>query len=459
MQSIYDNNEKNFINRKEEMDNIKKILSDLAEEKALLANPIINFFGVDGIGKTTILQRTVALCVEQDLPCIELNMHQGTKALPQTIIEGVEVYTQPKRGQDKPRRRASYSQAIKAIKTLLKSRQIVILFDSVDVTKEETVQWIRTLLHELLETNKVCAILGSKQKLVFEHDWSIARKLTTYQIKPLNRDDSLKYLTSSKKSITSDVSEIVFQWTRGYPLAMNIIIDTLHNNKNIDIAKNAEDQRQLISILMKEVIDGKILAHVKDHEPDWYRAYLSLLSMPRQFNLIIMQRLLETFQERYITPPMDILEYIALPRKINTDTGILHWNLHKTGFAVDEPVRNLFLLERRIRNPKSFVDIHRFLADQNQQLISGVPKADSVHYLREYLYHYALGYEGHSIKPLLEETLQRLNEQSSQPEALSAITRFREEFKQDQELQEILGNDTEHVYNIVNKYLPQEEET
>jgi hypothetical protein len=193
---------------------------------------------------------------------------------------------------------------------------------------------------------------------------------------------------------------------------------------------------------------------VKDYKPDWYRAYFSLLSMPRRFNLIIMQRLLETFQEPpFVTPARDILEYIALPRKLNTDTDILRWDLQKTGFAVEEPVRNLFLLERRIRDPKSFIKIHRFLAKQNQILISEVSRADSMRYLREYLYHYAIGYEGNDIKPLLEEALRQIREQASQQETSEAILQFKEEVEQDEELKEILGNEVQHVFTLLDNHL------
>src|SRR5437667_4165095 len=113
MQAITDDKGKKFINRRVEMDLVREVLGNLVERKPLLATPILNFFGVDGIGKTEILKNAATLCVAQDLPYIyiELNRHPGTETLPQTIIEQVREYTHLKQDQTKSRRRASSKQA------------------------------------------------------------------------------------------------------------------------------------------------------------------------------------------------------------------------------------------------------------------------------------------------------------------------------------------------------------
>ena len=363
MQLSGGNKENGFVDRIEEIEIIQDALKALTEKDVVLATPILNFFGVDGIGKTEILQKTILLCQEQNIPYIDLDMVRGIESQPQEIIEDVRRYTGQQGSQGRQGRKVSYELAIKALKRLMKSSPVVILCDSVDVMRSDMFQWIRSLLRELLENTNICVILGSKQKVVFERDWSMARKLKTYQVKPLNRQFSLEYLNVHRGDLFSEESrEIVFQWTRGYPLAMRIMVEEV-KEKGLDIEGSAEDQQELIAILMKRVIEERVLKNVKEYEPSWYRAYFSLLSMPRRFNLIIMQRLLETFQESPVAVARDILEYVGLPKKLNTGTDILRWDLQKTGFAVEEPVRNLFLLERRIQNPKSFIKIHRFFCN------------------------------------------------------------------------------------------------
>ena len=86
-------------------------------------------------------------------------------------------------------------------------------------------------------------------------------------------------------------------------------------------------------------------------------------------------------------------------------------------------------------------------------MISEVSKADSMRYLREYIYHYAMGYEGNEIRQLLEESLQQIRGQVSQQEASEAILQFKEEFKLDEELKEILGNEVQNVFIILDKHL------
>ncbi len=448
-----DDKNKNFINRDDEITLIRDRLENLPGKKSLKKTSIVDFFGIEGIGKTRIIQKIADICNEQDLPYIKLDTYRDVATFAPTILEQVTRFTQAKRRKGKRREDDSYTQAIAAIETLLKNKPVVILLDSVDTKNQDTFRWVKSLLYDLIKNNNLLFVLASRQKLIFEQDGSMAHKLTPIQIKPLTYDDSKLYLNSVSDVISDDTKEIICQWTRGYPLAMDVMVHLIQD-KHLDIEKNAEHQRKIVPLLIHEVIDKRVLARVEQDLLSWYKAYLSLLSMPRRFNLVIMQRLLEKFEPDRVASTQTILEYIGLPKKLNTNTDILHWDLPKTGFAVDEPVRTIFLLQRRVEEPALFVEVHRFLAAQNQQLISEVSGPDSVRYLREYLYHHTLGYEGASIESFLRVALQQIPYQTT-PELVEAITQFKEEFDQDAEFKEILGKSVEIVYSIIDEYLAQ----
>jgi hypothetical protein len=460
MYSLIDDDEifpKKLINREKELQLIKTAFNDLLAKDSALNTPIIDFFGVDGIGKTTILQEISATCIANDLPCIKLDESQtqlvgsqSTSKISRAILQQARKYQKQFQKQPPTRKGDPHSQTVEAIKVLLESTPVVILLDSIDASNEALMSWLKGILRNLIRHNNLFVVLTSKQKIVFEKDWSMARKLTPFQLKPLNRDDSMSYLQSIDDTISPKNREIIFQWTRGYPLAMEVMIKTIIK-RHFDLEKN-EDQQHLITIIIEETIDKKVLAHVEPSQLDWYKAHLFLLCIPRRFNLIIMQELLETFGSPLIGKRESKLEYMSLPKRLNANAEILYWDMQKAGFTVDDSIRRIFFFHQRIHHFALFIKIHRYLAEKNMQIAIEVASSDSIRYFCEYLYHSAQSLDAKAMKPILQSTLEQINKISS-----NLLLQFQQEFTRDKELQEILGEHSEIVYAFVGDHLTSEE--
>src|SRR5437899_12239239 len=67
-----------FVNREKELRQINEAVETLQDEQRLLRTPIIEFSGVQGIGKTTLLQQVKAICDRKKLLCIMKNAEQIT---------------------------------------------------------------------------------------------------------------------------------------------------------------------------------------------------------------------------------------------------------------------------------------------------------------------------------------------------------------------------------------------
>src|SRR5213592_261105 len=65
-----------FVNREKELRQISEAVETLLDEQRLLRTPIIEFSGVQGIGKTTLLQQVKAICDSKSLSCIMANAEQ-----------------------------------------------------------------------------------------------------------------------------------------------------------------------------------------------------------------------------------------------------------------------------------------------------------------------------------------------------------------------------------------------
>lgn len=447
-----------FINRKDELQLIEMAFNALLYKNTLLSTPIIDFFGIDGIGKTRIVKEIEKMCRKKDLSCIRLYERQTNQDI--SKISG-EIFQQVQKHQQKLHKKSTSdlkqdvapTQTVEAIKGLLEVNPVVILLDAIDSSNESLVNWIKTTLRALIEHNNLFVVLTSKQKIVFENDWLMTRKLTPFQLKPLKRDDCTSYLTSLAGTIPPEARDLILEWTRGYPSAMEVATKTIVKQR-LDVNKS-EHQQQLISTIMREVIDKKVLAHVKPNL-NRYKDHFLLLSIPRRFNLIIMQELLETFgpaaSPDSITKRQSRLEYMGLQRELNTGTDILHWDLQKAAYTIDESIRNIFFTYQRVHHHELFMDMHHYLADRNKQLATEVTGSDSVRYLREYLYHSAQKQDVQTADAMLQYLERQSNDMPSEVKI-----QFAEEFRQDEELQEILKQKYKNVYTYITDHVATEE--
>lgn len=443
--------EEDFINRRAELQLIESAFKALLDKKRLLRTPIIDFFGVDGIGKTSILQEVRQRCSKRGLNCIWVNANQSPNAFFSDLLQQtLQQMGESSIGAQRTAEDLS-QQSVRALRSLLEEKPVVILFDAVDPVKEEETSWIEAILHDLIDSTNdtnLFVVLTSKQRVSFDQYRSIARKLTTFQLKPFNQGSSESYLSTIASKIEPAIRETIINWTHGYPLAMKVLSQAIEEQQ-LDPRQPA-DQPQLMGLLMQRVIDQGVFARVDPNQLQWYKDYISLLSMPRRFNLIILQALTEEFERRLA--PMGKLEYIGLPKQLNQGTDVLHWDLRRGGFTIDETVRPLFLKQREIEDMDLFLHVHNFLADLNRRFADEVSGSDRVRYLREYLYHTTFLKDAQEFSALMEQTVQQISQESP-----DSVVQFHEELTQDEELKEALGPHFAVIIVLINDLLQRRE--
>ncbi|HEU5229771.1 MAG TPA: NB-ARC domain-containing protein [Ktedonobacteraceae bacterium] len=428
-----------IINRTYELSIIDEAFNALLDQTSLLRTPIIDVHGIEGIGKTTILQHVAQKCKEYHLPYLWVDASGGIPAIAHEIIEQIKQHHPSlitHLNIENP-----LDQVVSAIQLLLEQNAVVLVLDAIDTENEELLRWIELMLRDLLENNRLFVVIASRKSLQFEHERSVARKLTPLQLNPFDRASSEQYLDTI--DIEPETHHYIFKWTRGYPLAMDTMARAMSAGQ-FDLEKS-QDRKRLIKIITERVIDRGILAKIDPSEYQWYRAILSLLSVPRRFNLVIMQMLIRQYASQFA--PQNSLAYIGLPKRINRTTDILNWNMPRAGFSIDAPIRNIFLLQLQIEEPEAYFAIHSTLARINQQLAEAVTGTDRVRYLQEYLYHSAHTSTGETLQQLLEQTVQQIINES--PEAFS---QFSEEYSQDEELKEALGAQAATVTALIHAH-------
>jgi ATPase family associated with various cellular activities (AAA) len=403
-----------FVNRDEELMLVDDAVDTLLDRKRLLRTPIIEFYGVDGIGKTTLLRKVEKQCFQKSVTSIWADSKDDT-----------------------------FYHFIKATKDQLDEKKpVVVILDSLDAASEEQLQRIEAGLNDLIDNSNLFVVLASRRMLKFDNNRSIALKLTALPLKPLNQESCKEYLDNiGSESITAS-RDTIFEWTRGYPLAMDAMVDAIQHDKLNPY--NEEDKKSILTNITRRVIDRGLLSSVKLSEHPKYKTLLSLLSVARRFNLVIMQDIIEAFARQYQLESS--LAYITLPTTINQVTNVLSWNMFWAGYCIDAPVRNIFLLKLKIEEPEKYYEINRLLAQINKRFAQEVTGSDRVRYLREFFYHLANSGDTTDFPSIIREQLEPLTQEKS----LENFLQFYEEFLQDEELKEALG---ERNTNLVISYI------
>src|SRR2546429_1896710 len=183
-----------FINRQPELRLIEDAFGDLLNKDTFLRTPIIDFYGVEGIGKTSILKKVVQTCDKNKIRYIWADASKNVPDFFHEIIHQAgqhgESLSKQNEGKDLLR------QSITVTQKLLGRGPLVMLLDAVDTTNDTKVEPIETMLSDLIMNNKLFVGLTSRRSVSFVHRREAARKLTTLPLLPLDRDSSEEYLNS-----------------------------------------------------------------------------------------------------------------------------------------------------------------------------------------------------------------------------------------------------------------------
>ena len=429
-----------FVNREKELDLIGDAVQALLNHHSLLRTPIIEIYGAGGMGKTALLKQVEQYCRKSKLPCISLDIGHISVSLEHDFIAQASTYL--------PDQHALAGQSVlSVVRNLLLERPVVMLFDAVDAASSEQLDVLQALLHELINQEKLFIIVASKKALPFlQKEQSVARKLTPLALQSLSREHCEDFFTSEATQIRAETRDLIFAWTKGYPLAMNVMLSAINNGLDVH---TEQGQREILSRLKDQVIYQEILGTIEPQRRAYYYSALQLFSLPRRFSIVIMQDLIEAF-----APDLrreGVLAYLSLPKNICDTTNVMHWNMLRAGYAVDTPIRTLFLLLVKQEQPELYFSIHTFLAKKNLELAQNASGSDRVRCLREYLYHLA-----HS-NALAEQSIVEVTEMVSS-ETPEVFVQFAEEFALDYELKEAFGEQLPMVEATIRRYQEKDRE-
>jgi len=429
-----------FVNREKELDLIGNTVQALLHHTHLSSTQIIEIYGAGGMGKTALLQQVERYCDENKLTCINVDIGHISVSLEQDLITMI--------GENLLDRPSIAGKTVEsAIKMLLGEGPVVMLFDAVDAASPDQLDVLQLLLSELIDQENLFVILASKKALPFlQKEKRVARRLTALSLQLLSREHCEHFFTSEATQMAAETRDLIFEWSKGYPLAINVMIAAI--NSGLDV-RTEQGQVEILARLKEQVIYQEILGNIEAQRRAYYYSALQLFSLPRRFSIVIMQDLIEKFSPNLRRE--GVLAYLSLPKNICDTTNVMRWNMSRAGYTVDPPIRTLFLMILKQEQPDLYFAIHMFLAQKNLELAQNASGSDRVHCLREYLYHLA-----HSNTPS-EQSLIEVTEMVS-GEKPEVFVQFAEEFAQDDELKEAFGQQLPVVEAAIRRYQEKDSE-
>ena len=445
---------KPYVNRTKELAEVRERL-ELVRRGGLLFEAVLEWYGVPGIGKTTLGQMIGKLCSEIDVPFARLDFRpeENTRALlyadePLLILEDLinalgtqepsefrEKLARYHEADEEYLRQERHKRVIGAflddIDRLLAKGPMVLLFDTTDQAAPETTTWLEeNVLSPLCLTGK-CLIIWTGR---FPQRWKrfeVRRRVVSEKLGPLTPEDT-------EEQVGPEGTRI-YALTRGHPLGNEEVAEVVWRYK---AEGRAAPDLELINVLVDRVIDRYVMKGIEDD----LKAAFRVLVVVRQFDVTILRQLLSNFLKEFkgLREPL----FLSILGRLK-GTYLVEWDPVRKGYAIDPTIRRILALQLCYNHPKRYLQINDMAADIYAEWIKKVQENRSV-YVVERLYHRAVPsiikkrLLGPMIKELREELKGYLGAyytDEDRERAQRSTDQLLQELERDEEFREIIGDE------------------
>ena len=443
-----------FVNREKELNFVRQAINALVERGALLRDPLIEFYGASGTGKTWLLLKIKDGC--EKFPCekgIITALIDFKETAGQSLAEIVKKLVD-QIGWDSYDSSVKYKEASAKLKAtvnqykqaqrawddeaqeafiefmsfpLKKGWPIALFFDTLDRADETAILWLQNSIRDLVDVGKLLVILGSKVLITFEGERDVARKLRPFRLHPFGPDEVREQW--GDQAIEELIGPI-FELTAGHPLANDVVFEIVEKMQ----IRNRDDfeahREEIINGLIERAVDGWMLEDVADKER--YKEILTPLCVPRQFNALMMRQLIEEFASQHSL--VSLLHYLDLVGELVRETRLVEAS-PENRYAIDRTIRNILLAHWKLHNLGDYNRANELLIGIYEKWLEEVKGLDRNRYLLELVFHMAnVGKSSTNIKEAFGKHLAKYED----PEDVQFLL---EDLENDGELKATLGDE------------------
>lgn len=460
---------------------------------------VIQFFGTEGIGKTTFLVKSIIPLLSTDypgeLPWVSLDFdrdvvndrYDGKPGRGRIIIDIVQglfksIGEEPPGGFIRAQRtweenvnrwgdssessedlRSSEEKLFNQFKMEIVPSLIerpggfpmVIMLDTVEEIDSEKLKWIQnSLQYDTIATGRVLWVMAGRYQVKSDHYYLRRQyhhqKLDPFEVQEIRHQ--IRWFESQ-----ADLAPVLCRFSHGLPAVANKMAeeiqqldDRTHSALSINSFDNDDAWQELVPRAKRYIEDNKKILGQQD---DQLLTAIKMLSAFRMFNLSILLR----FSERFAFNGWRIGLFVnpdTLHEQL-TATKLVDWNKEQRAYAVEEPLRQILSDILCHENKSLFLQINELAFDIFSSWIN-VQDGRWRDYLIEAAYHKAVlatlrdsDHNFSELRTLVKDSIANRQSDDAQKQSENR-NELRERLEHDQDFQALLSaGQFDELMNIV----------
>lgn len=344
---------KQIINRKQQREQLKRVLAHTRDRKKEdLRFDALEYFGVEGIGKSRMLDEAKSVCRDEKLPFVVFDF--GLKDWPEEPLSQLKLRFQANLcvGLERDFSMSAAKNSLNAgegdkqfVSLLIKALgdvPLIFMLDGTEHCPEELFNWIGRefirLFVEVPESPGVVLFLAGRGPRIGASRWPLLLRNSTQssRLNPLGFADTQEHIDQLDTSGQyKTVSRFIYDLSNGHPYSTEMLVHEL-SRMGVGAGDLVKKRRDLAERLYEEVFRQRILAD----SPTWVQRLIEIASIPRRFSSAMLQQLL--------------VEAPNLPEEISPSAQI-QWFIYRLSELVEPPhnlvyfAQDFFELEPTLR--------------------------------------------------------------------------------------------------------------
>ena len=405
-------NRLDYVNRKKQINLLREALTYIRSVGGMFQT-VHEYIGIPTIGKTTLIHMLFDVCRDQDVPCAHIDFDpqvnpsaSGYKEEPskllidlaaqldvvkESLLDALDAYESSLPAVDEEARKRVKQKLVhafrKQIEQLYTEDPAVFLFDTTDQAHPGVLSFLEEEIISPLTQKGRCLFVLAGRAAIHWNRFEVRRRVRTERLQPFDPVSIADQLEQQRVAADEleQLSTQIYHLTGGLPYGNFVVSRRLNalaeQGEPVDAKTFQGHKPELLDALIKDVIDHFVFRGVGQQ----YQEACYVLALVRQFDLILLRRLLSNFVPAFASYPRNA--YGGLLGKLNA-TYLIEWDDTRKGYSVDPSLRRILGQFVRLHHPQRYEDVNREALAVYRDWIERVADYRSI-YIVEALYHEA----------------------------------------------------------------------
>lgn len=372
-----------FVGRKDLLNWLEQKIAN-KQQFGVFADPLINFWGVTGIGKTYLLkyikyrygymrqveQNSCAVYLDFESVAFNDNERQATltimRVLTQLFLAEIEPSTTPDDIADEYKQishqpvEAQLNLFLQTTLRLAERCTPILLLDTAEKISAEYIYAIEDeLLEPLLLSDKVLIIIAGRRNIPHWNRFEVRRREDkSAESKLAALSNSEAYAILEKRNATAHIDwSSLYRVTAGMPRLITELLDALLSDPQRIATKQkivADDEavRHIVLPIIK-AYQAKVLNTASREQ----KLFLDILLPLRRYRTDALRWMIETLSNPYLKQ-LNNFQLLRVLRELDQTLDIVWWDSNKGEYVTEASVRRVFEQIKRLQDEAEYVALH-----------------------------------------------------------------------------------------------------